>query len=256
MKQSKRRPLILVTTDVEHKGREFGDFSLSLSVRYEQALFSADAIPWVVPSTNSPAVMRDIVSRCDGVMLTGGDDVAPELYDPEMSAPLKGLARVTPDEGQRDHRELLLINEALRAGKPILAVCRGHQILNVAFGGTLIPDLPTCHDCRIDHRQMEKRCEVVHDVTLTPDSLLAKITGKVSIGVNSTHHQAVGRLGAGLVASAMSSDGVVEAIEMEAGLAAKMPFLLGVQFHPERFDDRHPEHRAIFRSFVKACLSV
>ncbi len=248
-------PIILVSTDVEDKGREFGDYALSLSFRYEQALFNAGAIPWVLPLTNDPRVIEEILARCDGVMLTGGEDLAPDIYDPHMPLELKQKARLTPDGGRRDHRELLVVRQALRMDKPLLAICRGHQVLNVALGGTLIPDLPTCHNGTINHRQMDKRCEVVHDVQLTPGSLLAKITGGLKAGVNSTHHQSVGRVAPGLRATALSPDGMVEALEWEPALAAKAPFLLGVQFHPERLEDRYPEHRAIFRGFASAAQS-
>jgi putative glutamine amidotransferase len=252
----KIHPVILVSTEVEDKGREFGDFSISLSIRYEQALLAAGGLPWIVPSTNSPALIAEVVARCQGVMLTGGDDVAPDLYDPEMPAELKEKARVTPDGGRRDHRELLLIQQALRQGKPLLAICRGQQVLNVALGGTLIPDLPTCRPGPIDHRRMDKRCEVVHDVQLTPDSLLSKIFGGMKAGVNSTHHQCVAKLAPGLRVTATSPDGIAEAIELEPAMAGKAPFLLGVQFHPERLEDRYREHGAIFREFVNACRNT
>src|SRR5512133_2344553 len=210
----KKHPLILVSTEIEDKGREFGDFSISLSIRYEQALLRAGGIPWIVPSTNSPKLISEIVLRCDGLMLTGGDDVTPEVYDPQMLPDLKAKVRVTPDGGRRDHRELLLIQQALRLGKPLLAICRGHQVLNVAMGGTLVPDIPTCRPGTINHRQMDKRCEVVHEVQLTPDSLLAKIVRGPNAGVNSTHHQCIGKLAPGLRATATSSDGIAEAIEL------------------------------------------
>lgn len=252
-KHAVKAPLILVSSETENKGREFDDFALSLSVRYETALLNAGAYPWVLPATNSPRLIAEIVSRADGVMLTGGEDVQPGLYEPEMPRKLRATVKVTPDGGLRDHRELLVIKEALRQGKALLAICRGQQVLNVAMGGTLVPDLPTCHPCTINHRQMDKRSDIAHRVQLTPGSLLDRISGGLQEGVNSTHHQSVGRLGEGLVASAMSPDGVVEAVELQPQLAKRAPFLLGVQFHPERLEDRFPGHRAIFKAFVSAC---
>ena len=100
----------------------------------------------------------------------------------------------TPDGGERDLRELILIDEVFHQRKPLLAICRGHQLLNVALGGTLIVDIPTEVPGALNHGQMDKRSEVVHEVQLTGESLLSKITGKRRLGVNSTHHQAVGRV--------------------------------------------------------------
>jgi putative glutamine amidotransferase len=248
-----KAPVILVSSEVEDKGREFGDYSVSLSIRYEQALIRAGAIPWIVPSTVEPAIIAELVHRADGVMLTGGEDVSPELYGSSLGEPLHSTVRVTPDGGQRDLREILLVKEALKQGKPLLAICRGQQLLNVALGGTLIADIPTlCPGC-INHRRMDLRTEVVHEARLTPDSLLAKITGKQQLGVNSTHHQSVGRVAPGLRVTASSEDGIVEGLELELESARKFPFLVSVQFHPERLEDRYPEHHAIFRAFAAAC---
>lgn len=246
-------PLILVSSEVEDKGREFGDYSISLSIRYERALLNAGAIPWVMPTTTTPSLVAEVVRRCDGLMLTGGEDVNPELYGPPLEKSLQEKVHLTPDGGQRDLRECLLVREALSQGKPILAICRGHQVLNVALGGTLIPDIHSARPECIEHRRMDRRTEVVHQARLTPDSLLSKITGKQLFGVNSTHHQAVDRVAPGLRVSALSEDGIVEALEFEASSGESLPFLLSVQFHPERLEDRYSEHKAIFRAFVAAC---
>jgi putative glutamine amidotransferase len=105
----------------------------------------------------------------------------------------------------------------------------------------------------MNHRRMDKRNEVVHEARLTPDSLLAKIVGRRKLGVNSTHHQAVGRVAKPLRVVAASSDGIVEGLELKPGATHWLPFLLGVQFHPERLAARHAGHRAIFRAFTEAC---
>ena len=160
---------------------------------------------------------------------------------------------LTPDGGGRDWRELVLIDEAFRQRKPLLAICRGHQVLNVALGGTLTVDILAQMPRAGNHRRMDKRSEIVHDVRLTPGSLLAMLTGKQKLGVNSTHHQAVGRVAGPLRATAVSRDGVVEALELKPGGMPMLPFLLSVQFHPERLADRYPEHQAIFRGFTQAC---
>jgi len=167
---------------------------------------------------------------------------------------VRGTVTVTPDGGARDLRELLLIDEVFRQRKPLLGICRGHQMLNVALGGTLVPDILGQMPRAINHRRMDRRSEIVHEVRLTRGSLLSIITGKQKLGVNSTHHQAVGRVAAPLRPAAASHDGIVESLELRPEAAGMLPFLLSVQFHPERLADRYPEHRAIFRGFIQACV--
>jgi len=247
------RPLILVTPDVVPKGREFADFSSSLSTRYTEALLAAGAIPMIFPVTTSKPALAECVSRADGVMLTGGDDINPKLYGNGLAPKVRKTIGVTPDGGARDFRELLVIDEIFRQKKPLLAICRGHQMLNIALGGDLVPDIPSMLPQAIQHRRMDRRNDKMHDVCLTPRSLLAKITGKQKLAVNSTHHQAIGRLAEPLQAVAVSADGVVEGTELKPAAAHWLPFLLSVQFHPERLADRYAEHRAIFLAFTRAC---
>jgi putative glutamine amidotransferase len=166
---------------------------------------------------------------------------------------VKKTVGVTPDGGQRDLREFILISEAFRQNKPLLAICRGHQVLNVALGGTLIADIPRQRPGAANHRRTDRRSEVVHEVRLTPGSLLANITRKQRLGVNSTHHQAIGRVAAPLRISARSPDGIIEGLELKSGASCWQPWLLSVQFHPERLVDRYPEHQALFDAFIQAC---
>lgn len=249
----RERPLILVSPSVETKGAEFEDMSLSLSLPYERALLEAGALPWPIISLTSREEIAECVRRADGVLLTGGEDVHPVLYDQKMPQRLRKKCILTPDGGCRDLRELMLVDEVFRQRKPLLAICRGHQILNVALGGTLFADIPTQLPKALNHRRMDKRCSKVHDVGLTPGGLLAKITRKRVLGVNSTHHQAVNRLADVLTVSASSSDGVIESLQLKPEASHLLPFLLSVQFHPERLADRYPEHHAIFTAFGKAC---
>jgi putative glutamine amidotransferase len=249
----KRPPFILISPNIE-KGDEFGDLSTSLSETYQEALMAADGMPMALPATTSRALITECVRRSDGVLLTGGEDIDPRVYGNGLSPRLRKTVTVTPDGGARDLRELLLINEVFRQRKPLLAICRGHQVLNVALGGTLMADIASQQPSAIQHRRMDKRSEIVHEVRLTPDSLLAKITGQQRLGVNSTHHQAVERIAAPLRAVAVSEDGIVEGMESKPGALCGLPFLLSVQFHPERLVDRYAAHRAIFRAFTHACV--
>ena len=248
-----KAPLILVSPDVESKGKEFKDLSISLSRKYQQALIETGGLPMTMPATISPEVIAECVRRSDGVMLTGGDDIDPHLYANGLSPRVRQTVDVTPDGGERDYRELLVINEVFRQRKPLLAICRGHQLLNVALGGTLLADIRSQKREAMDHRRTDKRSEIVHEVQLTPGSILAKITTGQKLGVNSTHHQAVARVAPPLRVTAMSNDGIIEALELKASGSRWLPFLLSVQFHPERLMDRYPEHGAIFSLFTQAC---
>lgn len=244
------KPVILISPDFEKQGVEFNDSSLSLSLRYAQAIEACGGIPLVMPHTAAKETVAGYVRNADGVLLTGGDDINPNLSAPKASRALKGKAIITEDGGSRDLFELLLVDEVFRQRKPLLAICRGHQILNVALGGTLIVDIPSQRPSRINHRQMDRKMELVHSVRLTPGSLLVKMTKTRLLGVNSTHHQAVDRVAAALKPVAKSADGIVEAMELKQ--PDQLPFLLSVQFHPERLLGRHREHRKIFEAFIQA----
>jgi putative glutamine amidotransferase len=156
------------------------------------------------------------------------------------------------DKG-RDVHELLLIREVFRQRKPLLAICRGQQLLNVALGGTLLVDIARQRPDAIKHNCMDRKDQPVHKAALTPDSLLAKMTGKQELAVNSTHHQAVDRVATPLRVTATGPDGIVESLELARSESGIVPYLLGVQFHPERLYDRHPEFLEVFRSLTRAC---
>jgi putative glutamine amidotransferase len=247
-----RPPLILVSPDIQSKGKEHGDLSTSLSGCYQRAMLEAGGLPLTMPATVDRELIAESVRCCDGVMLTGGDDIDSRLYTSHLPAGVRRSVEVTPDGGARDFRELVLIDEVFRQGKPLLAICRGHQVLNVALGGTLVADIPRERPGALDHRRTDRRSEVVHEVRLTPGSLLANIVGSRTLGVNSTHHQAVGRVAPPLRVTAVSQDGIVEGLEWKSGASGRLPWLLSVQFHPERLGDRYPAHQALFSVFIRA----
>ena len=194
------------------------------------------------PAVDSPA---DVIGSVQGLLLTGGGDVRPDLYG--------AVAHPTfdPAEPGRDEYEIELVRLALQKDLPVFAICRGVQLLNVACGGTLIQDIPAEVGTSVEHRIKEPRFALAHDVWLTPGSLLQqtlreRLEDADSCAVNSRHHQAPKTLGTDLVVTATAPDGVVEAIEDPS-----KRFCLGVQWHPENFW-RTGEFRALFEGFVKA----
>jgi putative glutamine amidotransferase len=176
-----------------------------------------------------------------GLLLSGGDDVAPELYGQEPHPKLEVVDRA------RDEFELALARAAVARGMPVLGICRGAQVMGVALGGELIQDIPSQVGGAQTHRSASKQAPARHEVRIAEGSLLSRIVGARSMVVNSYHHQGAARFGNGLRPVAWSSDGVVEAVEL-VGHA----FVLGVQWHPERMWRRAPRQRRIFSTFVAA----
>src|SRR5215208_940552 len=218
------RPLIGVTTsELRPSGagtlRRQGEPAhpeMALGMTYLQALERAGAVPVVLPPCVSD--LEALISRLDGVCLSGGPDLDPEAY----GAPDRH-AELGPTEPSLDAFELALARAALERGIPLLGICRGAQALNVACGGTLHQHLP-------GHRQAEPGCQATHEVEVLPQTRLAGLIGAGPVAVNSFHHQAVDRLGSGLRVAARAADGTVEAIE-GAG------FVVAVQWHAEAMAD-------------------
>lgn len=218
-----------------------------LGQRYVQSLRTAGAVPWLVPTLAEDLItLREIYNRLDGLALTGGVDVDPASYG-ESKEPSCG--RTCPP---RDEAETQLIRWALAARKPIFAICRGLQILNVALGGSLYQDLSSQLPNSIKHDYFPNedhtaRDFLAHTVEVARDSRLRELLGDSSIRVNSMHHQAIKKLAPGLRQSAVAPDGVIEGIEGTNG-----QFLIGVQWHPEELSDRAETMRRLFASFVDA----
>jgi putative glutamine amidotransferase len=250
-------PLILVTPSSEKKGVEFQDTSSSLSFRYEEAILKGGGLPVIAPMTTDRSVLAEAVRRADGVMLTGGDDINPGLYARTLPRAVRKTVAMPPDGGARDLRELILIDEIFEQRKPLLAICRGFQMVNVAFGRELVVDIPSQLPGALNHAGRDKAGEALtHEVPLTAGSLLSKITGKRTLRVNSSHHQGLLEPAEPFAAVARTKDGIVEAMELRPEISngsPRLPFFLGVQFHPERLVKKHAEHQAIFSRFVEAC---
>lgn len=249
MPSAPRRPWILIAASPHGNGVEFDDRSTSLSMAYTDAVLRAGGLPWIFPPTPDVAALREAVGRCDGIMMTGGDDIAAAMHRPDAGSEL--ASRCVGVDAGRDLFETALLGEWAARPVPLLAVCRGLQVLNVALGGTLYVDLPSERPGEVRHNQTDRKDEPVHAVVVERGSLLARSTGRRSLQVNSTHHQAVRELAPGLRPVAIAPDGVVEAAEWAD--SANRPWLVATQFHPERLAPRRAEFRRLFGAFVGAC---
>jgi len=211
---------------------------------YVKSVEQAGGIAVLLPP-GAPGDARALLDRLDGLVLSGGADVDPALYG---QAPRPELGRVVRE---RDDFELALCREAVRRDVPILAICRGQQVLNVATGGTLLQDIPSVVLGALDHDPPAERWEAVHDVRVLQGTRLREILGRDLVRVNSFHHQAIERLGKGLVACARSvEDDVVEGVELPG-----RRFVLGVQWHPEAFWREPTDFGGLFGALASAARS-
>lgn len=215
--------------------------------RYVEALRAVGGLPWLIPLVpHDPDTLAGIFDKLDGIFLTGGVDVDPSQYG-EAKHPKCG--NTDPD---RDAVEILLLQHARDTGKPVLAVCRGIQILNVACGGSLYQDVAAQVPAAMKHDyfptpERPSRSYLAHEITVTADSRLGEYLGESVVPVNSMHHQAIKELAAGLRPTAFAPDGIIEAVE-----GTGKPFLVAVQWHPEELTDSQPGMKRLFTEFAKA----
>jgi len=207
---------------------------------YARAVWKAGGVPFSLPHLSGMmADLREVVESIDGLLLAGGTDLDPNTFGQE---PKFELNKIDPI---RDRLELGLAKLALE-GFPVLAICRGIQVLNVAAGGNLYQDLDQQRDKVLSHDQNAPRWHPTHEVKIYRGSILREIVGKDKIKVNSLHHQNVMDLGRDLEVTARSSDGLIEAIEHK-----EARFQLGVQWHPEALVERDESSRKLFSRFVE-----
>ncbi len=217
-----------------------------MSQRYINTLAAAGAIPWMIPLVDEDT-LRGVYNELDAVFLPGGADIDPLTYGAEPH-PL-----CDKTDRERDRVEVSLAKWALEENKPVLGVCRGMQLINIAAGGTLYQDLASELPGSIKHdyfpfgAQNYARDFLAHDVNVNAGSRLAEIVGSGSVKVNSMHHQGVRELGAGLVVTAEAPDGLIEAIE-----GADDSYLVAVQWHPEALTDSEERSRKLFTDFIDA----
>lgn len=235
-----KKPVIGVSMRLELETDRF-----YLGRDYTEALEALGAVPVHVSLIPDPDYIRSVIGLVDGVLLPGSDtDVDPFRFGEE---PRPGLKRIIPEKERTD---LLLLEEIERTAKPLLGICFGMQILNVARGGTLVQDIESEISGCLKHEQGKPLARGSHSISVVPGSLIAGLVGEVSgYRVNSHHHQAVGRIGQNLRITASALDGVPECIED----IRSDRFVLGVQWHPELSWKSDRGSRAVFESFVAAC---
>lgn len=230
------KPVIGINCDYEEEGK----LPYSFVYRdYSEAIIMAGGIPLLLPIIKDKNDVEFLLGKIDGILLTGGNDVPPQRYGEQKH---EMTVCVHQDKDVFDN---ILLRMAMEEKKPILAICYGTQLINTALGGSLIQDIPSEVTTHISHKD-SKSGHYTHPVTIRKNSLLYKIIGTDRIEANSTHHQAIKKLGRGLKDTAHTPDGIIEAVECE-----EYPFLVGVQWHPERMTHT-PYHAALFKAIIDA----
>ena len=234
------RPVIGITSWRRRLETFYGPDTLqTLSAHYTDSISGAEMIPLMFPSSLDPADATRLVSRVDGVLVSGGDDIDPATYDAD-NTDSKGVSSAA------DEFEIAVVAAAREHDKPVLAICRGLQLLNVALGGTLLQEVTSgggVHELITrDHEEMNARR---HVVTFEDDAILAGVYGAAEAKVNTLHHQGVARLGNDLIVEGRTDDGLIEAARYAGDWWA-----LGVQWHPERLEGHHQEIFAAFRRAI------
>lgn len=211
-----------------------------------EAVVGEGGIPYVLPiyeSEDYKTILYEQIKNLDGIILSGGQDINPRLWGEEPLPTLGNMNQV------RDAFELNLIKIATELNKPILGICRGAQLLNVCFGGTLYQDIFSTDEKRLGHRQTSQFDEVIHKVKIDSSSITSKIFGK-EIWVNSYHHLAVKKLANRFKCTGKASDGIIEMFE---NADSSDSFIVGVQWHPEMLYKKCPKMKALFTLFLDIC---
>ena len=230
------RPIIGILAEVSE------DKDTRVLYPYVNSIESAGGVPVILPYIRDADTLEGFLRICDGFLFTGGVDVDPSRYGEAMH-PMCGELQL-----YRDELEFKVFQKLIGIGKPILAICRGAQLVNVALGGTLYQDIPSEKPSEVLHKQEDFGSTPAHSVKLIADTPLLALVKQESIQVNSLHHQAIKKLGDGLEVMAMADDGIVEAIYLP-----HYQYRRAYQWHPERMFDNDEHSRLIFTDFINAC---
>lgn len=234
------KPIIGVTTFLSESEK----YS-TVSRNYTDSIYAAGGIPVSIPIIAGETNYNEYIDMVDGVLFTGGNDIAPYFYGENPVKELHSLSSI------RDEYEFSLFKGAYEKNMPIFGICRGIQLINVALEGSLYQDIYSQCPGTLGHSPEHTASdEFYHSVKIDPKTRLYDIFGEERIFTNSFHHQSVKALGKNLIATAYSEDGIVEAVE-----STEDRFLLGVQWHPECMTKRHPQFLKLFRAFVEASIT-
>lgn len=241
-------PLVALTTTIDPQGGDYQQPRVALYANYLASLERVGLTPLLVTPGHSDQAIAQLVGLCAGLVLTGGDDIDPANYG---EAPTPQLGPVNP---RRDAAEQRALKAAVERDIPVLGICRGHQLINVFFGGTLCQDIATEKGEASSHQQTAPWGARHHEVVITPESRLARALGEDRLAINSYHHQAIRKVAPDLEVTARAEDGLVEAVESK-----EHRWLVGVQWHPERYEaeaeDSDPNIR-LFMAFRDAVRGV
>jgi putative glutamine amidotransferase len=240
---SARKPVPACTVAVTASIRPDGDTNrVRLTAAYVTALENAGLVPLIVPPLANVEAAAAVLDSVAGLVLTGGEDVDPARYGEKRHEKVRSV------NAARDATESALIEEAKARGKPVLAICRGIQMLNVALGGTLVQDIQSQCNTSIAHDEEGARDSRSHEIDIEPGSLIAKAVGAEHVTVNSFHHQSVKRVADGLRVTARSPDGIIEGLES----TDEDWWVMAVQWHPEEMTDSpEPWDRGLFKAFAR-----
>ena len=239
-----RSPIIGITCETytefsKMTGHSYDTHAVTIS--YIRAVENAGGTPVLLPLLEKKEQALNLLNAIDGLLLTGGEDIDPALYNEE---PRPDLSRLDTD---KDRLEMWIIKSAVGQNMPIFGICRGVQMLNVVMGGSLYQDVKQFSPDVLKHYQQAPRYHATHDILVERGSRLFDIVDSEIVRVNSFHHQAIKDLAPGLVITARARDSIIEGIE-----SWDYDFLLGIQCHPEGMWDYHPQMAALFATFVNA----
>ena len=235
---------VAITTTIDPQGGDYRKPRIALYASYLAPLQRVGLTPLLITPAHSATSIRELIGKCEGLVLSGGDDIDPACYGED---PIPELGQVNP---VRDLAEMRALEAAIDQELPILGICRGHQLLNVYFGGTLCQDIDTEMGSAFSHLQTTPWGSHHHDVRIEPGSRLERAVGTDRLQINSYHHQAIRDVAEDLVVTARAEDGLIEAVE-----ARDDRWIVGVQWHPERHEaetpDTNPDVR-LFQAFAEA----
>ena len=239
-----KKPIIAITSSMDLNPNRLNDNRTMVSLDYSNSVINSGGIPVILPITDNFEVIKEQVKYFDGLILSGGGDPDPNLYGEDC---LQEIGDITPE---RDTFELAILEEFLKTKKPILGICRGLQLMNVFYGGTLYQDIKYV-DTNIQHKQKWLADLPTHDINILENNILFEIFGKKA-RTNSFHHQMIKDLGRELTSIATANDGVIEAIQNK-----NYPFFYGVQWHPEMMASRgNLGMKKIFDKFIESCKNL